>query len=72
VLDQVAEADKVATRWRATMTPVGAPGEVSLTGITIERFENDKVVESWRSMDRLGLLQDLGVLPRRAADDVAS
>jgi uncharacterized protein len=55
VLDQVAEADKVATRWRATMTPASAAapaGEVTITGITIERFENGKVVESWRSMDR--------------------
>jgi ketosteroid isomerase-like protein len=75
VLDQVAEADKVASRWRATMTPMGAteptsegPREVSMTGITIERFENGKVVESWRSMDRLGLLGDLGVLPRPASD----
>jgi predicted ester cyclase len=34
VEDQVAEGDRVATRW-----------------ITIERFEDSKVVESWRSMD---------------------
>jgi ketosteroid isomerase-like protein len=72
VLDQLAEADKVATRWRATMTPADAvepTDAVSMTGITIERFENGKVVESWRSMDRLGLLRDLGVLPRRAVDE---
>jgi uncharacterized protein len=63
VLDQVAEADRVASRWRATMSAdQGAAGtrEVSVTGITIERFANGKVVESWRSIDRLGLFRALG------------
>jgi hypothetical protein len=32
-----------------------------MSGITIERFADGKVVESWRSMDRLGLLQKLGL-----------
>jgi EmrB/QacA subfamily drug resistance transporter len=67
VLDQLAEGDRVATRWRATMAPAksGAwaadPGSVTMDGITIERFADGKVVESWRSMDRLGLLQKLGL-----------
>jgi ketosteroid isomerase-like protein len=63
VLDQVAEGDRVATRWRATMRPPEAEEEVSMTGITIERFADGKVVESWRSMDRLGLLRELGAGP---------
>jgi ketosteroid isomerase-like protein len=63
VLDQVAEGDKVATRWRATMR------EASMTGITIERFADGKVVESWRAMDRLGLLRDLGLLPGVKAEE---
>jgi alkylhydroperoxidase family enzyme/ketosteroid isomerase-like protein len=68
VLDQLAEGDKVATRWRATMAAAddaasaadSAP--LTLDGITIERFAGGKVVESWRSMDRLGLLQKLGLV----------
>jgi predicted ester cyclase len=75
VLDQVAEGDKVATRWRATMTPArgaeataGPPREVSMDGITIERFANGRVVEAWRSMDRLGLLHDLDLSRRPAAE----
>ena len=56
--DQIAEGDKVATRWIATMTHSGKV--VKLKGITIDRFENDKIVEAWRSMDMLGLLQQTG------------
>jgi predicted ester cyclase len=56
--DQIAEGDKVATRWIATMTHSGKV--VTLKGITIDRFENDKIVEAWRSMDMLGLLEQTG------------
>jgi predicted ester cyclase len=55
--DQVAEGDKVATRWTATMTQQGK--KVSLKGVTIDRFENGKVVEAWRIMDMLGLQQQV-------------
>jgi steroid delta-isomerase-like uncharacterized protein len=67
VEDQVAEGDKVATRWTATMTHEGeafglAPtgNRITLRGITIERFEKGKVVEAWRSMDTLAVRQGLG------------
>jgi steroid delta-isomerase-like uncharacterized protein len=70
VEDQLAEGDRVATRWRATMTHSGSLGttppsgeRVEMRGITIERFEDGKVVESWRSMDTLGLLRQIGALP---------
>jgi predicted ester cyclase len=59
VEDQVAERDRVATRWLATMTHPEA-GRVEMRGITIERFEDGKVVESWRSMDMLGMLRQIG------------
>lgn len=67
--DQLAEADKVATRWTATMTHGGrATGmeatqrRLEISGITIDRFAGGKVVKAWRSMDRLRLLQDTGAL----------
>jgi steroid delta-isomerase-like uncharacterized protein len=70
VEDQLAEDDKVTTRWTATMTHEGDLGGVAasgkcvtLSGITIERFEDGKVVEAWRSMDTLGLLRGIGALP---------
>jgi steroid delta-isomerase-like uncharacterized protein len=69
VEDQIAEGDKVATRWQATMTHqgelMGTPAtgrRATLSGITIDRFEAGKIVEAWRSMDMLGLLQGIGAL----------
>ena len=58
--DQLAEGDRVATRWTATM----APGGPAMTGITIDRFGDDGlIVEAWRSMDMLGLVRSLGERP---------
>jgi predicted ester cyclase len=58
--DQIAEGDKVATRWTSSMTHNGR--QVTLAGITIDRFENDLIVEAWRSMDMLGVLQQTGAI----------
>jgi steroid delta-isomerase-like uncharacterized protein len=71
--DLLAEGDKVVHRWtyRGThegafqgMPPTGR--QVTLTGISIWRFEGDKIVESWHELDTLGLLQQLGVIPAPA------
>ncbi len=68
--DQIAEGDRVVTRWssRGThrgefrgITPTG--NEVRLTGIGIFRFSDGKVVESWDNFDQLGMMQQLGVIP---------
>jgi predicted ester cyclase len=66
VEDQFAEGDRVATRWSARMTPTNDPpsshdvsAPATLRGITIDRFEDGKIVEAWRSMDMLGLLRSL-------------
>jgi steroid delta-isomerase-like uncharacterized protein len=68
--DQVAEGDKVVTRWTARAThngefqgipPTGNRGE--LTGITIDRIAGDKIVECWTEIDDLRLLQQLGAIP---------
>jgi len=71
VEDQVAEGDRVVTRWRATGTHQGefrgiAPtgNRIEVTGIGIFRFSDEgKVVESWDNMDQLGMMQQLGVIP---------
>jgi steroid delta-isomerase-like uncharacterized protein len=71
--EQIAEGDRVVTRWSARGTHRGpllgidATGkEASVTGITIDRIENGKVVETWSNWDTLGLLQQLGVVPAMA------
>lgn len=57
-IDQLAEGNRVATRWTATMTREGK--RVAISGITIDRFESGKIVEAWRCMDMLGLMRQLG------------
>jgi steroid delta-isomerase-like uncharacterized protein len=68
--DQIAEGDKVVTRWSAHATHTGefqgipATGRQGhVTGITINRLANGKVVEGWTNLDELGLMQQLGVIP---------
>ena len=70
VAEQVAENDKVVTRWRARGTHRGALGPIPSTGrvfemdgITIERIAGGKIAEVWVARDELGLLSQLGVLP---------
>ncbi len=68
--DQIAEGDKVVTRWMMRGTHMGefrgiAPtGKgVDVTGIGIFRFSDGKVVESWDNFDQLGMMRELGVIP---------
>ena len=71
VEDMIAEGDKVVTRWRARGTHQGdfrsipATGkQVEITGIAIDRVVSGKRVEGWAQLDMLGLLQQLGAIPR--------
>jgi steroid delta-isomerase-like uncharacterized protein len=68
--DQIAEGDKVMTRWTASGTHKGelagipATGKSStVTGINVERIMNGKIVESWGIFDQFGMMQQLGVIP---------
>lgn len=73
VEDQIAEGDMVVTRWAATGTHQGelmgmpATGKQgTVTGITIDRIADGKIVESWDNWDTLGLMQQLGAIPAPA------
>jgi steroid delta-isomerase-like uncharacterized protein len=68
--DEVAEGDKVVQRWTARGTHqgelMGIPPtgrQVTVTGITINRIVNGKIVDDWANFDALGMLQQLGVVP---------
>jgi steroid delta-isomerase-like uncharacterized protein len=70
---QIADGDKVATRWSSTATHTGellgipATGkQIKVTGITISRYEDGKAVESWGEYDSIGMMQQLGVVPAPA------
>ena len=68
--DIVAEGDKVAYRWTAVGTHrgelLGVPpsnNRVELTGITIERIEDGRIVETWNNFDQLGMMRQIGAMP---------
>jgi steroid delta-isomerase-like uncharacterized protein len=70
VEDQVAEGDKVATRvtLRAIhsgdfqgLPPTGK--QIAVSGITLERIKDDKIVERRVSFDQMGMMQQLGLVP---------
>jgi steroid delta-isomerase-like uncharacterized protein len=71
--DQVAEGDKLVTRWSCTGTHQGefmglAPTgkQVTTSGVTISRIVEGKFVEVRQETDALGLLQQLGAVPALA------
>jgi steroid delta-isomerase-like uncharacterized protein len=71
--DQIAEGDKVASRWTgrgmhtgefAGITATGK--DVTVSGLTISRLEGGKIVEEWTTWDTLGMLVQLGAIPEPA------
>jgi len=67
--EQIAEADKVVTRWSVCGThrgellgvpPTGRP--LSWTGITIHRLVGGRVMEERGEEDALGLMRQTGVM----------
>jgi len=67
VEDQIAEGDRVVTRWRARGTQRGPFGPIEPTGrgfemegVTIERIAGGRIAEVWVARDDLGVLRQLG------------
>ena len=70
VADQIAEGDKVATRWTCRGTHKGqfqgippTGKQMAMSGITIFRIADGKLIEGWTNPDLLGMLQQLGAIP---------
>lgn len=70
ILQTLVDGDEVVTRWTATGSHTGsllgvAPTgkKISLTGISVFRVVNGKIVEDHAFDDTLGLLQQLGAVP---------
>jgi steroid delta-isomerase-like uncharacterized protein len=68
--DQIAEDDKVVTRYTVSGTHQGeffgvAPTDkpIRMTGMSIDRFEDGKMVEEWPEYDLLGVMRQLGAVP---------
>ena len=72
VEQQLGEGDMVATRWTARGTHDGthqgvqATGkQVTVSGLTISRLANGKVVEEFQNSDTFGMIQQLNAIPAR-------
>jgi steroid delta-isomerase-like uncharacterized protein len=72
--DIFAEDDKVAVRWVATGTHKGdglgfppSHSHVRISGVTIARVANGKIVEGWDNWDRLGMLEQIGAYKQPGA-----
>ena len=70
VEDMIGEGDRVVTRQTFTGTHRGemmgiAPTgkQITVTGIAISRIAGGKIAETWEEVDRLGMMQQLGVVP---------
>jgi len=68
--EQIAEGDKVVTRWTGRGTHKGelagipATGKsATVTGVGVDRIVNGKIVESWGIFDQFGMMQQLGIIP---------
>lgn len=68
--DLLAEGEKVVKIWTANSTHKGAfmgipatGNPVVVKGIEMFRIADGKIAELWASMDNLGMLQQLGVIP---------
>jgi steroid delta-isomerase-like uncharacterized protein len=77
--DQLAEGDRVVTRWTGHGTQTGQFMEmppsgkrVAVQGVQIDRLSGGKIVESWTLFDQLGMLQQLGAVPAPREPAVAT
>jgi steroid delta-isomerase-like uncharacterized protein len=80
-IEEIFEAgDKVVYRWTAQGTfenelmglqPTHEKGD-PVRGITIDRYEGDKVAESWTQWDTLTFMRDLGAIPEAAGASAGS
>ena len=71
--DAFTDGQSEVTRWTVVGTHEGELAGIprtgrrfSVTGISIARIANGKIIESWNNWDALGLMQQLGVVSAEA------
>lgn len=76
--DQIADGDRVVTRWIASGTHqgelngIGATGRAAqVSGIFIHRLADGQIKESWSMFDQIGLLLQLGVIQLPAPEGIS-
>ncbi|HEY3988252.1 MAG TPA: ester cyclase [Acidobacteriaceae bacterium] len=70
LLDLIASDDRVVVRWTMDATHAGPLAGIPATGKRVQqrgtviyRMEEGKIAEIWAQMDRMGMLQQLGIDP---------
>ena len=65
--DTIEEGNLIASRWTATMThqgdDLGLPAtgrKVKVSGMSIARLEDGKMVEGWNNWDQMAMMQQIG------------
>jgi predicted SnoaL-like aldol condensation-catalyzing enzyme len=58
-LETISEGDMVCTRWSSTAKHSSTGRGLVVTGISILRFEDGRLVEAWQNWDQHGMLQQL-------------
>ncbi|HEY3503859.1 MAG TPA: ester cyclase [Actinocatenispora sp.] len=73
VQDVLCDGDMCCARWTSGGTPTGefrgmpATGRsYVMTGMTMAKFDGDRIAEEWTNYDMLGALQQAGVIPESA------
>ncbi len=76
---RIGDGDEVAVEWTCTGTHNGvyqsipATGRrVTISGVSLNRIQGNKIVEERAYFDRLALLQQLGVMPEAAQSKATS
>lgn len=76
---RIYDADEAAMEWTCTGTHTGVyqgipptGRRVTINGSSLNRIQNDKIVEEHAYFDRLALLQQLGVVPGSAQSEAAA
>ncbi len=76
VEEQIAEADRVVTRWSGRGTHqgelLGVPpsgNRVEISGMTINRVSGGKIAETWTNYDALGMMQQIGAIPEPGQEE---
>ncbi|MGF6227044.1 hypothetical protein QFZ27_000999 [Inquilinus ginsengisoli] len=66
VEEVLAADDRVALRWRTRGSAAGPAGPlpVEIGGLSIAHIEDGQATRIWDAWDKLGLLQQLGHVPR--------
>jgi predicted ester cyclase len=79
IRDLFGEGDKVAIRWTFRAIHEGmfvglspSYADVSQEGAAIYKIRDGRIVQVWLQADRLGVLQQIGAVPRVFADSKAS